>query len=120
MAGEQPRVLLRSNNQQLRKAVKEALSPVKVTARRVSFANMPNRASAIVTTSAIGSRTSFLAMRMGTGLMFVLPEAAMALEDHCKRQPPEGNTIVLVGADVAQFDPIAAGKQTDDDQEVIL
>ena len=117
------RILLLSNSTAIRKQVKDALAPRRVTARKVTVKTMPGRADAVVTKAAISSRIAFLSMSMGTGYVFVLPESVAALGEFVDTRPPrEGGTdsIVLVGGDVAGLDPLAADKQASTDQEVIL
>lgn len=116
-------ILLLSNSQQIRRQVKEALSPRKVTARKVTTKSMPTRADAVVSKAALNASTEFLAMRLKCSFhVFVFPEAVAALEELVKsgRLPLEGDTITLAGADIAKFDPMSRAAQQNTEQDIIL
>lgn len=115
-------VRLVSNSPTVRKAVKEGIAPLKATARGCGPRNVPHRADAVVTTSALNSSVERLAARLGTCWIFVLPEALAALQDFIESSPAaQGERRLLVGADVASLDRLAkADMDVNRQQEVLL
>ncbi|MEU7814058.1 hypothetical protein [Pseudonocardia sp. NPDC049154] len=110
-------ITLLSNTQALRKVVKDALAPTKVRARRVT-ARQAGRieADAVVTTTSITSSVAKLAMRVGTGLIFVLPEAVESLTLYVAEHPD----AVLAGNDIGKIDSLVRAEQRGGEQEVLL
>lgn len=114
-------ILLLSNDARLRKAVKSALAPRKVTARKVTTDTVPQRADAVVTISAISSAVGFLSMRLGTAYIYVLPEAVDALVSFVDDRDAAGESVVLAGGDVSKLDSLVkASVSGAGEQEVIL
>jgi hypothetical protein len=114
-----PRVVLLSNSPGLRKAVRNALAPLKVTAQRVTpteAGRVGLKADAIATTTALTSQVAWLSMRLGCPLVFVLPEAAQALTDFVAKNPG----AVLAGNDLARADSLFRAETAGGEQEVIL
>lgn len=110
-------IVLLSNTQALRKAVRDALAPEKVTAKRVTPKQAAElRADAVVTTSDISSSVARLAMRVGTAFIFVLPEAAKALNEFCADRP----SVVLAGHDLGRIDSLVNAEARGGEQTVIL
>lgn len=107
-------VLLWSNSPGVRRAVKDGVAPLKVSARGCGPRNVPHRADAVVTTGALSAATERLAARLGTALVYVLPEAADALADLVTSLEEP----VLAGSDLASMDRLSAadlnvGKQAE-------
>lgn len=112
-----------SNSPGLRRAVKDALAPDKVTARGCGPRNIPTKADAVVTTGALSPAVERLAARLGTWQVFVLPEAVAALADFIGRLPAaQGDALpLLVGADTASVERLAkADLNVSAQQEVLL
>lgn len=111
-------VTLLSNAAPLRKAVKDALAPRSVTARRVTpkEAGVLGHADAVVTTTDLNASVERLAMRVGTGFIFVLPEAAEALAGFVDNR----EDVVLVGHDLGKIDSLVRAEMTAGEQTVIL
>jgi hypothetical protein len=110
-------IILLSNSAALRKAVKDALAPTKVTARKITPKQAARaKADAVVTTTALTSQVSWLAMRLMTPLIFVLPEAAAALNDYVASRPD----AVLAGNDLQKIDSLVRAETKAGEQEVLL
>lgn len=112
-------IILLSNTAVLRKTVKNVLAPTKVRARRISpkqAAGSRVTADAVVTTTSITSAVARTAMRLGTGLIFVLPEATEALVAWVAEHP-DG---VLAGNDIGKVDALVRAESKPGEQEVLL
>lgn len=111
-------ITLLSNTAALRKTVKDALAPTKVRARKITAkqASRGLEADAVVTTTAINSSVARTAMRLGTGLIFVLPEAAEALGEFVARNPE----AILAGNDIGKIDALVRADMRAGEQEVLL
>lgn len=111
------KIILLSNSAALRKAVRDALAPAQVTGRRVTPEQAARiTADAIVTTTALTSSVSWLSLRLGCGLIFVLPEAAVALNEFCATRP----TVYLAGNDLQKIDALVRAEIKGGEQEVLL
>lgn len=110
-------IVLLSNAVALRKTVKDALAPRKVTARRVTPKQAARAtADAVVTTTALTSQVSWLAMRLDTPWIFVLPEATEALNDFVAERPD----AVLAGNDLQKIDALVRAESKAGAQETLL
>lgn len=111
-------ITLLSNTQALRKTVKEALAPTKVRARKITAkqAGKGLEADAVVTTTSINSQVAKTAMRLGTALIFVLPEATDALVEFVARNPE----ATLAGNDIGRIDSLVRADMKAGEQEVLL
>lgn len=72
-------VTLWTRNRGLANLVKDCLNPAPVTVKRPRPDSQPRTADAVVTTGSLGRETEMLAMRLGTGRIYVLPEAGYQL-----------------------------------------
>lgn len=111
------KIVLLSNSAALRNAVRDALAPLPVTARRVTPKQAAHvKADVVVTTTGLTSQVSWLSMRLGCPLVFVLPEAGKALTDYCAAR----SSVTLAGNDLQKIDSLVRAEVKGGEQEILL
>lgn len=89
---------LYTNSEKIHSAVKMAL-PVKIERHKVTAQNYPGNVDAVVTLDPLRRDTLLFAAAHGTAFVFVLPEAAEALEAWCA----VGGLATLAGNDIQKI-----------------